>query len=522
MTLTTIYNNLAYLNLLPEAFLGFMILVQLVFYSYKTSTDNPEPLSNTHKNEVMFIQLILILTGTLILLFVCDLDSTSMNFLIHNDETTSRIKKITIFFSILASAPIAYCCNLQKINDTEFYSFYLISVLSSMLLVSAGDFLSAYLALEMQALCFYILAAYKRTSFFSVSGAVRYFVFGSLVSCMLLYALSILYGSLGTLNFHDLSMLCTRLVSTPPVWPPHVTYAVFFSVVVICITLFFKIGIVPFHFWLPDVYEGAPMASTIIFSYLPKLVLFNLFIKMNCIFEDFFSSMSMIFIIIGVLTVIVGGVFSVQQERLKKFIIYSSISQMGFPIIMFGEISSIGIESIYFFVIVYTVTSILLWNSYILLYHFVGKELTPEQEQHMGDPLHKNHYKGLFYIDAPWALFFAISFFSLAGIPPLVGFSSKALVIIGLAADNYYISAAFLSIFAAVSVYAYIRIIKMMFFMAPMRDNTFNATSRKFSFLPVVTILVSVICLAFLLHAFFFLDIWLQFAASLSTSSPFI
>jgi NADH-quinone oxidoreductase subunit N len=505
--LTFINNNIALYNQLPEIYLTVVILVQLIL---NLNLKNLDVSKHYFLGITAFIQSFFILFFAFLLISNCNYYATYNNFLIVNTIGTSSLKVLITFFSILALVPVAQGFNLQKLNLFEYYTIYLLAVLASLLLVSAGDFLSVYLLVEMQSLCFYILATFRKNSVFSVEAGVKYFIFGSIISCILLFALSLLYGSVGTLNFHDLNLLFFSFPFSNEYFGVNVS--VVFSLILISIVFLFKLGVVPFHFWVPDVYEGAPISSTVIFSFLPKLVLFDLFIKISQIFGKAFQELEFFFIFVGLLSVSIGAFFAVTQSRIKRFFIYSSISQMGFPIFLLTINTVEARSTIYFFLIVYTVSSILTWISYLFLYQFSDKGLSVDSEKSLTAPLYLTDLSGLFFLDKTWAFFFSILFFSLAGIPPLAGFLAKFFTVFELIINKFYVSTIILIFFSALSTFYYVKIIKIMFFEPENKvKNRFNYFFEGFDIFIKLGLFISFFSLFLLVHAFFFMDAWLLF-----------
>lgn len=502
--LTFLNSNIALYNQLPEIFLAFVILSQLLL---NLNLKNSEISKHYYLNFYLLIQSFFILIFTLLLLLNCNYTSTNLNFLFLNTVGTNLLKEIIIFFSVLVLFPVAQGFYLQKLNFFEFYIVYLLAVLASLLLVSCGDFLSAYLLIEIQSLCFYILATFRKNSIFSVEAGIKYFIFGSLVSCILLFSLSLLYAVVGTLNFHALNLLFYSFPFSNSL--NSTSILVLFSLCLLCTVFFFKIGIAPFHFWVPDVYEGAPTSATIIFSVLPKLVLFDLFIKISRIFGNAFYELEILFIFLGLLSVSVGALFAMAQGRVKRFFIYSSISQMGFPLLLLTVNNSFSSGFIYFFLFIYLFSSILSWTIYLFMYQF-SEKFYKSDEKSISSPLYLTDLSNIFLFDKPWAIFFLLSLFSLAGIPPLAGFLSKFFIAFELILNKYNGVSILLVFFASVSTFYYVRIIKIMFFEpAGVKKARFNFFFDKFDFLLISNIVVAVLCLLTIFYAFFIIEAWL-------------
>jgi NADH-quinone oxidoreductase subunit N len=219
----------------------------------------------------------------------------------------------------------------------------------------------------MQALCFYILASFRRNSAFSTEAGLKYFISGSFISGLFLFGASLIYGALGTLNFNNLSLLLSFPIENDFI---YIKYFVIIGVLLVTVTLLFKIAAAPFHSWSPDVYEGSPLSSTIIFSILPKIVIFSFFIKWVCILSSIFYDIKSLLTIAGVLSVFVGTFFALKQKRVKRLVIYSSIAQIGFLVAALCSNSLDGFSAIFFFLIIYIITAILTWSHVNLFYTF--------------------------------------------------------------------------------------------------------------------------------------------------------
>ena len=193
------------------------------------------------------------------------------NFLFLNDLGGRLLKMILIFFSTFTLFFIGRSFCLQNINFFEYFSVFLLSLLALLLLIDASDILSAYLIIEMQALCFYVLASFKRDSSFSTEAGLKYFISGSFISGVFLLGAALIYGCLGTLNFNILNWLLTFNSFSDF---ESLKILTLIGILLVTFTLLFKVAAAPFHFWSPDVYEGSPLSSTIIFSVIPKISLF--------------------------------------------------------------------------------------------------------------------------------------------------------------------------------------------------------------------------------------------------------
>ena len=443
-------------SFIPEIFLSLSILLQLVF--------NVRLINNLRFNfpildKEIFIQTLFVLTSLFFLLLNLKIEGFFSNFLFFNDYGTKTIKIIFILISFFALIFVFKAFYIQTLNFFEFFIILLFSILSSFLLISSYDLLSSYLAIEMQALCFYILAGFKRNSAFSTEAGLKYFISGAFISCIFLLGASIIYGSLGTLNLNYINLLLSFPFENDF---EKLKYFIVLGSVLIIITLFFKVSAAPFHFWSPDVYEGSPLSSTILFSILPKLVIFSFLIRWIFAISNIFFLIKELFLVIGLLSAIIGTFFSLKQKKIKKLIIYSSIAQIGFPIAALGSGSYSSYVFIFFFLITYMITSILIWGNFTIMHH-AQKDLNTFFNTN-SISLFISSFSNLFVANKVWAFSFLFIFFSIAGIPPLLGFLSKAFIILCLIGGEQLFTAIFLVIISSISVFYYIRIIKIIFF----------------------------------------------------------
>jgi NADH-quinone oxidoreductase subunit N len=443
-------------SFIPEIFFSLCILIQLLF--------NARLINNWNLNfpiidKEAFIQTFFILVCVFFLLLNVKVEGFFNNLLLVNDEGSNLIKIFLILSSIFSLTIIFKGISFQTLNFFEFLSIFLLSIFSLLLLISSYDFISAYLVIEMQALCFYILASFKRNSAFSTEAGLKYFISGSFISGLFLFGCSLIYGALGTLNFNNINLLLSfSLINQFD----NLYFMVLIGILFIFITLLFKIAAVPFHFWSPDVYEGAPLSSTIIFTILPKIVIFHFLIKCINTFALISYDFQILFLISGFLSVFVGTFFAIRQKRFKRFIIYSSIAQVGFLVSALSTKSIDGFTSIFFFLFIYIISSILIWSyviefnsSFFYINRFEKKLLTP---------IYLSNFSSYFKINKIGSFSLLLIFFSIAGIPPLSGFLSKIFILSSLIDSKFLIISVIITIISAVSAFYYLRIIKLVFF----------------------------------------------------------
>jgi hypothetical protein len=450
-------------SFIPEIFLSLCILFQLFLNAVLI---NNIKFNYPIINREIFFQTLFILCCLTLLFFNNKIEGFFFNFFFVNDFSSKILKILLSVICILLLLPVLRSFICQNLNFFEFFVIFLISVLSTLLIISASDMLSVYLVIELQTLCFYILASFRKNSSFSIEAGLKYFIFGSFISGIFLMGCSILFACLGTLNFNNLFLLLSIPFS---IELQSENKFLLIGILFITIVFLFKTAAIPFHFWVPDVYEGSPLSSTIIFSILPKLSIFYLFYKWLVIINNF-NEIKVLLLISGILSVFFGSLLAIRQKRLKRFIIYSSISQTGFLITALSSTNLNSFLSIYFFLLIYIITSLIIWLNISLFFNnqskinFFYKKLSI-------NPLFLSNFSAFFKLNTIWSLSFILIFFSLSGIPPLVGFLSKILILFSLLESKNFLSSFLILLVSAISVFYYLRIIKIVFFEG---KNSFN------------------------------------------------
>jgi len=481
-------------SFIPEIFLSLCILIQLIFNVYLiTDLDFNFPIID----KEMLSQTFFILFCTLALIYNSRIEGFFSNFLFVNDSGSRYIKICFLISCISILLILIRSFKLQKLNFFEYFTIFLLSILSLLLLISSSDMISAYLVIEMQALSFYVLASFRRTSAFSTEAGLKYFISGAFISGIFLFGCSIVYGVLGTLNFTNLGLLLSFPLETEFI---SLNTFLFIGILMITITFLFKLSVVPFHFWSPDVYEGSPLASTVIFSIIPKFSIFSFFIKWLSIILPSFPLISNFLLFCGLLSVFFGAFFAIQQKRLKRLVIYSSIAQVGFLISALSVNTLNSLVSVYFFLCIYIISSIAIWTNFSLFYQF--KDKINKLKNLNSTPLFLSSLSNFFNFNSLWSFSFVIIFFSIAGIPPLSGFLSKIFILFSLVESNNILGSLLLVLISAVSVFYYLRIIKIVYFES--KDLSFNKQFQIVFHTPLFDLECLVICFCLFLLLFFF------------------
>jgi NADH-quinone oxidoreductase subunit N len=341
----------------------------------------------------------------------------------------------------------------RDIFKGEFYVLGLFSILGMMLMVSANNLLMLYLGLELLSLCLYALVAFsdsKEGSDGNASeAAMKYFVLGAIASGMLLYGMSILYGLSGSLVLADIA----RAVAASSEVGNAQHIGMIFGLVFIIVALTFKLGAVPFHMWVPDVYQGSPTAVTALIATAPKLAGFAMLMRLMVeALGGLQADWQQMIIVISILSMAVGNIFAIAQSNLKRMLAYSTISHVGFILLGILAGTSDGYSSAIFYTISYAFMSLGGFGIIMLLAR-QGFEA-----DNISDLTGLNQR-------SPWfAFIMMILMLSMAGVPPTVGFWAKLAVLSAVVDINMVWMAVIAVFFSIIGIFYYLRIIKVMYF----------------------------------------------------------
>lgn len=356
-----------------------------------------------------------------------------------------------------------YAADRDMLRGGEFFTLSLFSLLGMFVMISGHNFLVLYMGLELMTLSSYALVALRRDDATATEAAMKYFVLGALASGFLLYGLSMIYGATGSLDLNEVfNAIASRQVKHQ---------VLVFGVVFIVAGLAFKLGAVPFHMWLPDVYQGAPTAVTLMIGGAPQLAAFAICIRLlvEGLLPLAFDWQQML-VVMAIGSLLVGNLAAVAQSNLKRMLAFSTISQMGFLLLglLSGVISGnqLNTEAAYsasmFYALTYVLTTLAAFGIIMLL-----ARAGHESEQ-------INDLAGLNQRSPLYAGVMAMAMFSLAGLPPLVGFYAKLSVLQALISSqqaSYIALAVFAVLMSLIGAFYYLRIVKVMYFDAPLASN---------------------------------------------------
>lgn len=325
------------------------------------------------------------------------------------------------------------------IRRGEFYFLTLCTLLGLSLMMSAGHFLLFFIGIETASIPMAALVAFNKYNHKSAEAGAKFILSTVFASGISLYGISMIYGAAGTLYFDDLALLITHN-------PIYIMALVFFS-----IGLFFKISLVPFHLWTPDVYEGAPTGITGYLSVVSKgsavFVLFTIFTK---VFANLTAEWQPILYGLIVISITLANIFAIRQKNIKRFMAYSSISQAGYLLLGVISASATGMSSMVYYILVYMFSNLAVFGVISVIEQRTGK-------------VNISDYNGLYQTNPRLSAVMMFALFSLAGIPPFAGFFSKFFIFAAATEQGYYVLVFIALINTVISLYYYLLIIKAMF-----------------------------------------------------------
>ncbi len=424
---------------LPEIFVLTMACIILIFDLFIKDNDR----------IVTFVLAIGTLVGAMML--TISLSETG-RILTFNDMFVSDPmgNVLKVFIYLVTAVVFIYSRQYLKqrgLFKGEYFVLGLLGVLGMMVMVSAHSMLTLYMGLELLSLSLYAMVAFQRDSLSATEAAMKYFVLGALASGMLLYGMSMLYGVAGTLDIAGISAVVAQS-------PNNIILLLGLAFVVV--GLAFKLGAVPFHMWVPDVYQGAPTPVTMYIGAAPKIAAFAM--VMRLLVEglgDLHGHWQTMLVVLAILSIVIGNVVAIAQTNLKRMLAYSTISHVGFILLGILAGTENGYSASMFYVVVYALTSMGAFGMIIVLSR-AGFEADNIDD-----------FKGL-NERSPWlAAMMMILMFSMAGVPPTVGFYAKLSVLQSIVQVDLVWLAVTAVVFSVVGAFYYLRIIKTIYFDKP-------------------------------------------------------
>lgn len=434
----TVISNIAFKNILPEIWVAFMACVVLL----------AELFLSPKRRLVSFFLAFMTLIGAIALTYELLGSGTYIAFYnsFIQDDVGNFLKLVIYILGLIIFLYSRTYTLEHKMIQGEYYALCLFSILGMMVLISSYSLLTLYLGVELVSLPLYALIALSKDRR-APEASMKYFVMGALASGMMLYGISLLYGVTGTLQ---IPQIAAALQNSP------ISNITIVAMVLILIGLAFKLGAVPFHMWVPDVYEGSAASVTLFIGVLPELAGFGMAIRllMNT-FPTLDVHWEPLFIIMAILSLAVGNIVAIAQSNIKRMLAYSSIGHMGFVFLGLLAGPSAGFAAALAYIIIYALTVL---GAFGIITALSYRNFEAE---------HISDFRGLGKTQ-PWIAFLMlIVMFSLAGVPPTVGFYAKFLVLDALVAAGHTWLAVLGVIFAVIAAYYYLAIVRVMYFDAP-------------------------------------------------------
>ncbi|MGI9291056.1 MAG: NADH-quinone oxidoreductase subunit NuoN [Gammaproteobacteria bacterium] len=448
----------------PEMIVAFMACLILVAALYMKKDAG-------HKFSYVLSVVTLVFVAIQTMMNFSQTGSTAFNNMFVDDPMADLLK---IAICLISAGAFIYSRQYNLDRDLfkgEYYVLGLFGVTGMMVMASANHLLTLYLGLELMSLCLYAMIAFYRDDKLAVESATKYFVLGALASSILLYGMSLLYGLTGSL---ELATIRASLAGTE-----QGNVAVALAVVFIVVAVSFKLGAVPFHMWVPDVYQGAPTSTTAFVGAAPKIAAFAMTMRLLAGgLEDLHGMWQQMLIIVALLSIAAGNIIAIAQSNLKRMLAYSTISHMGYFLCGILAGTEEGYAASLFYVLVYAVMSLAAFGVVLYL-------ATKDNESDQLDDL-----KGLSK-RSPWTAFLLlVLMLSMAGIPPTAGFFGKFSVIQALVNADLVWVAVIAVVLAVVGAYYYLRVIKLAYFDAPETDEPIQLAGGMSAVLTVNILLI--------------------------------
>jgi len=371
---------------------------------------------------------------------------------LHNLVVDDFVADVLRLFSFVAvSAVLFYSRTYLALRDLfrgETFVLILFALLGMQVLISANNFLTLYLGLELMSLSLYALVAMQRDEAAPSEAAMKYFVLGALASGFLLYGMSMIYGATGTLDIDK--------VAQAVLGKNENNVLLIFGLVFVVSAVAFKLGAVPYHMWVPDVYQGAPTAITLLIGTAPEFAAFAMILRLLAgALGGAEGSWQGMLIVLTVLSVSLGHIVAIAQTNLKRMLAYSTIANMGYVLMGFLAADVNGYSAAMFYMVAYVMTSLVSFGMILLL----------SRKGFEADRL--DDLKGLNARSPWWAFIMLLAMFSLAGMPPTIGFYAKLLVLQAAVKAGFVWLAVVGVIAALIGAFYYLRIVKLMYFDEP-------------------------------------------------------
>lgn len=428
-----------FLALAPEITLLLMVSITLLIRLFSTEK-NMMPVYYSSQLSCVFT------LAAILYLYITKSFGSSFSGMWEVDEFSLAIKMV-----ISTGMMFIFCYGKDYLKQLDhgrgdYYLLALLALLGMLVLPSATNLLMLFMGIEIMSLPIYAMVALWRNESSCVEAALKYFITGAVASCLLLYGFSLLYGATGLLNFADIKIFLDFNPTTPSLLLP-------LAVTFICAGFAFKLGAVPFHNWAPDVYEGAPLPVTLLIATLPKIAIFSVVLRLFAFALAGVSSLwSGIFFLIALLSIIVGNIVAMAQQNIRRMLAYSSIAHMGYLLLGLGLANDSGYSAALFYILIYVIANLAIFGLLLSVNHkhkFIASI---------------SDMTGIYHTYPMFAFLLLLVMFSLAGVPPIVGFMAKLAIFSALVKVNLTFIAVIAILFTLLGAFYYIRVLKTAYF----------------------------------------------------------
>ncbi len=432
-----------YLFIFPEIILTSSLSIIIIIDLFLSS-----------KNKHLSYYLIQILLFSLIYLIYSNIQFLSSNVsTIYDTNIFSNLFKIFILFSLIIIFYYTYYF-LKNFNlyQTEYFLISLFGVLGMMIMISANHLLLLYLGIELLSLSLYSIIAFNKKSIYSSEAAVKYYILGAMSSGFLLFGISLIYGLTGSLFYNEIFQQIS-LLNLSDVNADIKVIGLIFALTFIFISLAFKFGAAPFHMWIPDVYHGSLITTTLLLSTVPKIAVFIILVKLlGLVFSSLVIFWSDVLVILAILSIIIGNVTAISQTNIKRMLAYSTIANIGFILLSLSIGSFDSFVAAMFYTLTYVITTILAFG---ILSQLLSNKKPIEEIKDL---------EGLAKDNPLVAFMLMVIMLSYIGIPPFLGFHAKLFIIQSLVVSNSIMLSIFAVAMTVIGSYYYLRVIKVMYF----------------------------------------------------------
>ena len=469
--------------ILPEIILsiGFLLLLCV----------SPFLKTDAHKHIGYFSLLLIFLTQFSIVKDIFIFEEVFEGFFII-DSFGSFLKLIILISAGLVLFFYLIVKNDKSLDRPEFPLVVLISLIGMMFMVSANNLLSLFVSIELQSLALYILVSFSKEDLNSSEAGVKYFVVGSLSTCIFLFGSSLIYGLVGSTDFSSISKYMTD--------QPDIPMILIIGLIFILVSISLKISAAPFHMWTPDVYEGAPTIVTAFISTAPKVAVFGVLIRLLVFpFGEIIVDWGKIVIILSITSMVIGSLGAIMQSDIKRLMAYSTINHIGFMLMGLVPGTEDGITAISIYLILYLTMNL---GVFLFILNMQRDQINVTTIRDLS---------GLYKTEPIMAGCLAIILFSMAGIPPLAGFVGKLLILNVVVDSNLFFLATIAVLTSVIAAFYYIRMVKSIFFDEPTEELDILTNNQS----KLLMILFSFFNLTVIIYPQFFLSLSASIALSL-------